>query len=181
MWRSWRWWLCCWCLCCVLPVLVPWPPQSMAEGCNRQLQWEKWPSKTQWEAVRPTDQPREDAHGPVFPTRGPCRSRARHCLERPPPGSDFYALPLPWGALQWRAYAFPAWRVMSIAPAGSPSNSVHLKNRTSRPPSAVGGIGGHWKGGGGYWAWATRHYFSVSLSYSLLTDISLSFFFFQFA
>lgn len=56
----------------------------------------------------------------------------RHCFERPPPGSDFYALPLPWGALQRRAYACPAWRVMSIAPAGSPSNSVHTKKKSGQ-------------------------------------------------
>lgn len=29
------------------------------------------------------------------------------------------------GAVHLRAYAFPAWRVMSIAPAGSSSNSIH--------------------------------------------------------
>ncbi|KAF1384926.1 hypothetical protein PFLUV_G00125260 [Perca fluviatilis] len=91
-------------------VLVPWPPRSMAESWKRRLQREKWSSKTLGGAVRATDQPagRGDAHGHVFPTRDPCRSRARHCFERPPPGSDFYALPLPWGALQRRAYACPA-------------------------------------------------------------------------
>lgn len=59
---------------------VPWPPRCMAESCKRHL--EKWPSKTLQGAVRPTDHPawREDAHGPVFPTRGPCHSRARWAL-----------------------------------------------------------------------------------------------------
>ncbi len=62
---------------CVLQ--VPWPPRSMAESWKRRLRWEKWSSKTLRGAVRPTDQPagRGDAHGHVFPTRGPCRSRAR--------------------------------------------------------------------------------------------------------
>lgn len=58
---------------------VPWPPRSMAESSKRRLRLEKWSSKTLRGPVRPTDQPagRGDAHGPVFPTRGPCRSRAR--------------------------------------------------------------------------------------------------------
>lgn len=58
---------------------VPWPPRSMAESWKRRPQWGKWSSKTLQGAVRPTDQPagRGDAHGHVFPTRGPCRSRAR--------------------------------------------------------------------------------------------------------
>lgn len=51
----------------------------MAESWKRPLQWEKWSSKALRGAVRPTDQlaGRGDAHGPVFPTRGPCLSRAR--------------------------------------------------------------------------------------------------------
>lgn len=82
----------------------------------------------------------------------------RHSFERPPPGSDFYALPLPWGALHLRAYACPAWRGMSIAPAGSSSNSVHWKRRrkkkkkktrTSHSPSVHRGIGGRERGWGG--------------------------------
>lgn len=91
----------------------------------------------------------------------------RHCFERPPPGSDFYALPLPWGALQWRAYACPAWRVMSIAPAGSSSNSVHKKNQDKPLTLSSRRNWGQGRGGGGYWARAIRLYFSVSLSLSL--------------
>lgn len=58
---------------------VPWPPRSMAGSLKRWLRWEKWSSKTLRGAVRPTDKPggRGDAHGHAFPTRGPCRSRAR--------------------------------------------------------------------------------------------------------
>lgn len=33
---------------------------------------------------------------------------SRHCFERPPPGSDFYALPLPWGALRQRGLSLPS-------------------------------------------------------------------------
>lgn len=91
----------------------------------------------------------------------------RHCFERPPPGSDFYALPLPWGALQWRAYACPAWRVMSIAPAGSSSNSVHKKNQDKPLTLSSRRNWGQGRGGGGYWARAIGLYFSVSLSLSL--------------
>lgn len=62
---------------CVLQ--VPWPPRSTAESWKRRPRWEKWSSKTLRGAVRATDQPagRGDAHGHVFPTRDPCRSRAR--------------------------------------------------------------------------------------------------------
>lgn len=105
----------------------------------------------------------------------------RHSFEHPPPGSDFDALPLPWGALHLRAYACPAWRVMSIAPAGSSSNSVHLKKeeeeekkRTSRSPSVCRGIGGRERGWGGYGARAIRLCFSVSLFLSLPHYLSLS-------
>ena len=58
---------------------VPWPPRSMAGSLKRWLRWEKWSSKTLRGAARPTDKPggRGDAHGHAFPTRGPCRSRAR--------------------------------------------------------------------------------------------------------
>lgn len=69
---------------CSLPssvcvIQVPWPPQNMAESWKTQLQWEKWSSKTPWGVARPTDlrAGRGDALGPVSPTRGPCRSRAR--------------------------------------------------------------------------------------------------------
>lgn len=176
MWRSWRWWLCSWCLCCVLPVLVPWPPRSMAESWKRQLRWEKWSSKTLQGAVRPTDHlaGRDDAHGPVFPTRGPCRFRARHYLERPPPGSDFYALPLPWGALQWRAYACPAWRVMFIAPAGSSSNSVHKKNQDKPLTLSSRRNWGQGKGVGGLSPSYQTLFLCLSFSHSLTTYLSLS-------
>lgn len=70
-------------LICPLSVYVfqvPWPPRSMAESWKRRLQWEKRSRKTLQGVARPTDQTagREDAHGPVFPTRGPCHSRARY-------------------------------------------------------------------------------------------------------
>lgn len=108
----------------------------------------------------------------------------RQCFERPPRGSDFYALPLPWGALQWRAYACPAWRVMSIAPAGSSSNSVHIKSGQATDPQLEEELGAR-KGGGTYWARAIRFYFSVSLFLALPNDLSISvfsqvFFFFLF-
>lgn len=94
----------------------------------------------------------------------------RHCFERPPPGSDFYALPLPWGALQRRAYACPAWRVMSIAPAGSSRNSVHKKIRTSRSPSALRGIGDR-EGG---WGVLSPSYQTLILCLSLSVSLSPS-------
>lgn len=174
---------------CVLQ--VPWPPRSMAESSKRK-RWEKWYSKTLRGADSPTDQPagRGDAHGHVFPTRGPCRSRARHCFERPPKGSDFYALPLPWGALQRRAYVCPAWRMMSIAPAGSSSNSVHKKSGQAAHPQLYEELGAGKGGGGGYGARAIRLYFSVSLflllslphylSISVFSQVFFFFFFFFF-
>ncbi len=82
-----------------------------------------------------------------------------------PLGSDFYALPLPWGALQQGAFASPAWRVMSIAPAGSSSNSssVHKKTRTSHSPSALRRIVGRERG----WGVLSPSYQILSLSVCL--------------
>lgn len=60
------------------------------------------------------------------------------------------------------------------------------KIRTSRSPSALGGIGDREGGGGRYWARAIRFYFSVSLFLSLPNDLSITvfsqvfFFFFPF-
>ena len=68
---------------------------------------------------------------------------------------------------------------MSIAPAGSSSNSVHKKIRTSRSPSALGGIGGR-EGGWGVGVMEPELSDSVSLSlsfsfsHSLTTYLSLS-------
>lgn len=92
----------------------------------------------------------------------------RHCFERPPPGSDFYALPLPWGALQWRAYACPAWRVMSIAPAGSSSNSVHKKNQDKPLTLSSRRNWGQGRGVGGI-----EPELSDSISLSLFLSLSL--------
>lgn len=95
----------------------------------------------------------------------------RHCIERPPPGSDFYALPLPWGALQRRAYACPAWRVMSIAPAGSSSNSVHKKNQDKPLTlSSIGGIGDR-EGG---WGVLSPSYQTLFLCLSLFLSLTPS-------
>lgn len=105
----------------------------------------------------------------------------RHSFEHPPPGSDFDALPLPWGALHLRAYACPAWRVMSIAPAGSSSNSVHLKKKKKKKKKGQAAhsqfaeeLGAGKGGGGGYGARAIRLCFSVSLFLSLPHYLSLS-------
>ena len=98
----------------------------------------------------------------------------RHCFERPPPGSDFYALPLPWGALQQRADACPAWRVMSIAPAGSSSNSVHKKSGQAAHPQLEEELGAG-KGGGGVLNPSYQTLFlCLSFFYSLATYLSLS-------
>lgn len=73
---------------CVLQVL--WPPRSMAKTWEKQLLWKKWFSKIQREAASPKDQlvGREDAQGPVSPTRGQCHSRARWV----PPQKVFFSL-----------------------------------------------------------------------------------------
>lgn len=112
----------------------------------------------------------------------------RHCFERPPPGSDFYALPLPWGALHRRAYACPAWRVMSIAPAGSSSNSVHKKNQDKPLTLSFRRNWGQGRGVGGVWSPSYQTLFlclslSLSLTPSLLTNLCLlpSVFFFFFS
>lgn len=95
----------------------------------------------------------------------------RHSFEHPPPGSDFDALPLPWGALHLRAYACPAWRVMSIAPAGSSSNSVHLKKKKKKKkgqaahPQFAEELGAG-KGGGGVMEPELSDSVSLSLSFS---------------
>lgn len=89
-------------------------------------------------------------------------------LWAPSPGSDFYALPLPWGALQWRAYACPAWRVMSIAPAGSSSNSVHKKNQDKPLTLSSRRNWGQGRGVGGI-----EPELSDSISLSLFLSLSL--------
>lgn len=80
----------------------------------------------------------------------------RHCFERPPPGSDLMLFLCLGGPCYKGPTLAPVWRVMSIAPAGSSSNSssVHIKTRTSHPPSSstktwggqdqggCGGVGG---------------------------------------
>lgn len=88
-------------------------------------------------------------------------------LWAPSPRFWFLCSSFALGGLQWRAYACPAWRVMSIAPAGSSSNSVHKKNQDKPLTLSSRRNWGQGRGGGGYWARAIRLYFSVSLSLSL--------------
>lgn len=111
----------------------------------------------------------------------------RHCFERLPPGSEFYALPSPWGGLALKGLHLPnlksdvhstCWFFKQLCPQ---------KIRTSHSSSVLGGIGGRewgWDGWvGGYGARAIRLCFSVFLFLSLphhLTIFSFSKGFFLF-
>lgn len=87
----------------------------------------------------------------------------RHCFEHPPhitphPGSDFYALPLPWGGLASKGLRLPSlksdvhstcWFFKQICPHTTTTTKTI---RTSHSPAILGWIGGRKGRVGGLWS-----------------------------
>lgn len=105
----------------------------------------------------------------------------RHSFERPPSGSDFYALPLPWGGRASEGLRFPSLKSDVHSTCWFFKQLYPLKNKKKRKKKKVKAAHsqfaeelGAGKGGGGLWSSCYQTLFlclSLSLTPSLLISV----------